>query len=41
MRNVVAHGYFAVSVAVIWETISGDLPPLVEALTDLLSALND
>jgi uncharacterized protein with HEPN domain len=32
LRNVVAHAYFAVSLSVLWETMTSDLPPLVEPL---------
>jgi uncharacterized protein with HEPN domain len=41
LRNVVAHGYFAVSVSTVWETITGDLPPLLALLTGLLGDLTD
>jgi len=36
MRNFVAHGYFAVSAAIVWATITEDLPVLVEPLRRLL-----
>jgi uncharacterized protein with HEPN domain len=28
MRNALAHGYFAVDLAVVWNTIAHDLPEL-------------
>lgn len=28
LRNVVAHAYFTVSPAILWRTITDDLPPL-------------
>lgn len=37
LRNVVAHAYFAVSLSVLWETMTSDLPPLVEPLRALMS----
>jgi len=36
MRNVVIHGYFVVSLPILWQTITGDLPPLAAMLQDLL-----
>jgi uncharacterized protein with HEPN domain len=36
MRNFVAHGYFAVSPAIVWATITEDFPVLVEPLRRLL-----
>jgi uncharacterized protein with HEPN domain len=35
-RNVVAHGYDAVRLDIVWRTIQEDLPPLVPLLTRLL-----
>ena len=32
MRNVVIHGYDAVDLAVVWETVTNDLPKLIAAL---------
>jgi uncharacterized protein with HEPN domain len=37
LRNVVAHAYFAVSLSVLWETMTSDLPPLIEPLRALLA----
>lgn len=36
LRNIVAHGYFNVSLRVLWETIVSDLPPLVGVIRKLL-----
>lgn len=32
MRNRIIHGYDTVSVSLLWDTISDDLPPLIAAL---------
>jgi uncharacterized protein with HEPN domain len=32
MRNVVVHEYFGVDDAILWQTVRGDLPPLVPLL---------
>lgn len=37
LRNVVTHAYFAVSLDILWQTITNDLPPL----TPLIQALID
>jgi uncharacterized protein with HEPN domain len=37
LRNVVAHEYFGVDVAIIWHTVRNDLPPLDVPLRRLLS----
>lgn len=36
MRNVVVHDYPNVNLAVVWDTIQNDLPPLIEPLKKLL-----
>ena len=36
MRNLLIHEYFGVDIAIIWETITGDLPQLRAALERLL-----
>lgn len=33
MRNVLAHGYYKVDMGVVWKTIEGDLPYLLEQVT--------
>ena len=37
MRNRVVHGYYDVSLAVIWSTVTEDLPPLITELKRHLS----
>jgi uncharacterized protein with HEPN domain len=32
MRNRIAHGYFDIDLAIVWETVMKDLPPLLENL---------
>jgi uncharacterized protein with HEPN domain len=36
-RNVVVHAYFGVDLKVLWDTVRGDLPPLVVPLRKLLA----
>jgi uncharacterized protein with HEPN domain len=36
VRNVVVHEYFGIDDAILWETVRGDLPPLVEPLEAVL-----
>src|SRR5437879_1032238 len=36
IRNVVAHGYFAVNRRILWDTVQNDLPPLVPMLRQIL-----
>ena len=36
VRNVVVHQYFGVDTAILWETVQGDLPPLVPRLERVL-----
>lgn len=37
MRNIVVHEYFGVNDAILWETLTRNLPPLVSLLQDVLS----
>lgn len=37
LRNIVVHGYFGVSVSVLWQTVSTDLPSIVGPLEALLA----
>jgi uncharacterized protein with HEPN domain len=37
MRNVVAHGYFGVDLAIVWQTATHDVPRLRPALERLLT----
>ena len=41
MRNRVAHGYFAVSTAMIWDSIEVDIPDLREKILAVLKDLPD
>ena len=36
LRNIVAHEYFGVKLAIIWETVERRLPPLKSAMSRLL-----
>ncbi|MGQ9630208.1 MAG: HepT-like ribonuclease domain-containing protein [bacterium] len=36
IRNIVIHEYFRVDVAILWQTIIHDLPPLVPVLQEIL-----
>ena len=36
LRNRLIHGYYDVNMDIVWDTIIEDLPPLVEALEELL-----
>lgn len=38
MRNVVVHEYSLVSVPIVWQTVKGNLPPLVPVLEDILQS---
>jgi hypothetical protein len=38
VRNVVAHEYFGVDDEILWQTVRGDLPPLVPLLEDVLAS---
>lgn len=38
MRNRLAHGYFDIDLAVVWETLQVDLPSLLAALSTMLAA---
>lgn len=35
MRNRIAHGYFDIDMAIVWETVQRDLPALVAQLSSL------
>ena len=37
MRNELIHGYFGVNLAIVWDTIQHDLPPLVPLLRQVLA----
>jgi uncharacterized protein with HEPN domain len=36
MRNRLIHGYDAVDLNLLWDTVAVDLPPLIEALERIL-----
>jgi len=38
VRNVVVHEYFGIDDAILWQTVQGDLPPLVTLLEDVLDS---
>ena len=38
MRNRIAHGYFDIDMAIVWETVQRELPPLIAQLTALRAA---
>lgn len=39
MRNRVAHGYFAVSLSMIWDTVEVDIPELRRKIAEVLDAM--
>ena len=39
MRDVLIHGYFGVSLLVVWKTVRNDLPPMREAVALMLADL--
>lgn len=41
MRNRVAHGYFAVSLPMVWETVQADIPELRNKLAAIVAELPD
>ena len=41
MRNKVIHDYFGVDLEVVWRTVQDDLPPLCEAVQQILAELGD
>lgn len=36
MRNIMAHEYFGISLAITWRAIEHDLPPLTDSLQEML-----
>jgi len=36
MRNRLGHGYFAIRLDAVWDTIQNDIPPLIAALEALI-----
>ncbi|MGB8029034.1 MAG: DUF86 domain-containing protein [Terracidiphilus sp.] len=41
MRNRVAHGYFAVSLAMVWDSVQEDIPELREKIASVLEELRE
>ncbi|HTW80511.1 MAG TPA: DUF86 domain-containing protein [Terracidiphilus sp.] len=41
MRNRVAHGYFAVSLPMIWDTVEADIPDLRQKIARVLEELRE
>ena len=41
MRNRVAHGYFAVSLAMIWDSVQEDIPELRQKIASFLEELRE
>jgi len=39
LRNRLIHGYFNVNLDIVWDTLRGDLPPLVEQLARVLDRM--
>jgi uncharacterized protein with HEPN domain len=39
MRHRLVHAYFAINLDILWGTVRDDLPPLVEALREVLGAV--
>ena len=39
MRNRVAHGYFDIDLNIVWDTVQGALPKLVDMLTAIRTGL--
>jgi len=37
MRNRLIHAYFDVNARLVWDTVTDDLPPLIEQLTAILA----
>jgi len=40
MRNRVAHGYFDIDMALVWQTVSGSLPQLIDELVRIRAELD-
>jgi uncharacterized protein with HEPN domain len=41
MRNRVAHGYFAVSLAMVWDSVEVDVPDLRQKIAKVLEELRE
>lgn len=40
MRNILAHGYFEIDLAIVWDTTKRDLPGLLQNISQTLDALD-
>ncbi len=38
LRNFIVHEYFGISNRILWDTIQGDLPPLIPLLQKVLAS---
>ncbi len=41
MRDKLIHGYFGVSMAIVWETVKSDLPPFKKRLTEISKEMEE
>lgn len=41
MRNLLIHVYFGVDAEVLWRTVEEDLPPLADAIREMLAQMED
>jgi len=39
MRNRLIHGYFDVNYDIVWDTVTSDLPPVIDDLERLVAAM--
>lgn len=39
MRDKLIHGYFGIDIRIVWDTIEEDLPPLKEAVRDIIHTI--
>jgi uncharacterized protein with HEPN domain len=40
MRDILIHGYYDVSVEIVWKTVREDLAPLCQAILTILTSLD-
>ncbi len=40
IRDIIVHGYFGITLAMIWKTAVEDIPALKQQITDILDSLN-
>ena len=36
LRNRLIHGYFDINLDIVWSTVTGDLPPVIKMIVDIL-----